>query len=148
MEPEIVMHAVIDSLRIYLDKLLNSPHHLVAYIAGAAVLLVCIPLVRALFGSRSRQDNDDDARVSAASPSVLGLSSPVFHPEMDFEDVPLERKGPSSATAGLSNVTAINAALTVACIHCGVIMPSREDFCPACGYAQPVKQSFIAAFPA
>ena len=146
------MHAVIDSLHTYLDKLLNSPHHLIAYIAGAAVLLVCIPLVRALIGSRSRQDKDDDAQVSAATPSVLGLSSPVIKPAMDFEPAPeaapLARKGPSSATAGLSNVTAINAALTVPCIHCGVIMPSREDFCPACGYAQPVKQSFIAAFPA
>ncbi|HEX4580961.1 MAG TPA: hypothetical protein VH139_02820 [Acidobacteriaceae bacterium] len=148
MEPEIAMHAVIDSLHTYLDKLLNSPHHLIAYIAGAAVLLVCIPLVRALFGSRSRQDKDDDAQVSASSPSMLGLSSPVMNPVMEFEAGPLERKGPSSATAGLSNVTAINAALTVPCIHCGVIMPSREDFCPACGYAQPVKQSFIAAFPA
>jgi hypothetical protein len=140
------MHAVIDTLRIYFDKLLNSPHHLIAYIAGAAVLLVCVPLVRALFGSRRRKD--DDVQVSAASPSMLGLSSPAITPVRDFEDVPIPRKGPSSATAGLSNVTAINASLTVPCIHCGVIMPSREDFCPACGYAQPVKQSFIAAFPA
>jgi hypothetical protein len=140
------MHAVIDTLRIFLDKLLNSPHHLIAYIAGAAVLLVCIPLARALFGSRS--SNDDDVQVSTASPSMLGLSSAAITPVVDFEDAPVARKGPSSATAGLSNVTAINASLTVPCIHCGVIMPSREDFCPACGYAQPVKQSFIAAFPA
>jgi hypothetical protein len=146
MEPEIAMHAVIDSLRIYLDKLLNSPHHLIAYIAGAAVLLVCIPLARVLFGSRGRKE--EDAEVSTASPSMLGLSSVVIEPVMDFEDVPVQRKGPSSATAGLSNVTAINASLTAPCIHCGVIMPSREDFCPACGYAQPVKQSFTAAFPA
>jgi ribosomal protein L37E len=48
----------------------------------------------------------------------------------------------------VSNVTAINEALTVPCIHCGVTISTREDFCPACGYAQPVKQSFIAAFPA
>ncbi len=140
------MHAVIDTLRIYLDQLLNSPHHVIAYIAGAAVLLVCIPLARALFGSRNRKD--EDTQLSAASPSMLGLSSPAITPVMDFEDAPIARKGPSSATAGLSNVTAINASLTVACIHCGVIMPSREDFCPACGYAQPVKKSFIAAFPA
>jgi hypothetical protein len=146
MEPEIAMHAVIHTLRIYFDKLLNSPHHLMAYIAGAAVLLVCIPLARALFGSRNRKE--DDVEASTASPSMLGLSSSAINPVMDFEAGPVERKGPSSATAGLSNVTAINAALTVPCIHCGVIMPSREDFCPACGYAQPVKQSFIAAFPA
>ncbi|HEX6496159.1 MAG TPA: hypothetical protein VF018_11790 [Acidobacteriaceae bacterium] len=145
------MHAVIDSLRIYLDKLLNSPHHLIAYIAGAAVLLVCIPLARALFGSHSRRE--EDAEVVTASPSMLGLSSrrlssEVIEPVVDFHDVPVERKRPSSATAGLSNVTAINASLTAPCIHCGVIMPSREDFCPACGYAQPAKQSFTAAFPA
>ncbi|MFL6427973.1 MAG: hypothetical protein ACJ71S_07000 [Acidobacteriaceae bacterium] len=147
MEPEIAMHAVIDSLRIYLDKLLNSPHHLIAYIAGAAVLLICIPLARVLFGSRGRKE--EDAELSMASPSMLGLSSVVIEPVTDFEEeVPVERKRPSSATAGLSNVTAINASLTAPCIHCGVIMPSREDFCPACGYAQPVKQSFIAAFPA
>lgn len=142
------MHAVIDSLRIYLDKLLNSPHHLIAYIAGGAVLLICIPLARALFGSSISKEEDADVSTSTASPSVLGLSSAAIDSLMDFEDVPVQRKGPSSATAGLSNVTAINASLTAPCIHCGVIMPSREDFCPACGYAQPVKQSFIAAFPA
>jgi hypothetical protein len=145
-EPEIAMHAVVDTLHTYFDKLLNSPHHLMAYIAAAAVLLVSIPLARALFGSHSRSDRDiaDDAPVSAASPSMLGLSSPVI----DFKPVPIER-APSRAQSPIpSNVTAINGSLTVECIHCGVTMPSRQDFCPACGYAQPMKQSFTAAFPA
>jgi hypothetical protein len=155
MEPEIAMHAVVDTLHTYfdkllsalrflLDKLMNSPHHLMVYIAGAAVLLVCIPLARALFGSHSDRDRDDDSALSAASSSMLGLSSSV----VDFKPAPIER-APSPAQSPIpSNVTAINGSLTVECIHCGVTMPSRQDFCPACGYAQPVRQSFTAAFPA
>lgn len=136
------MHAIIDSLHTYLDKLLNSPHHLMAYIAGAAVLLVCIPLVRVLLGSRSRKD--DESPVNAAYPSMLGLGSRAT----EFEATPIDRHPAPSISPLPSKVTAINEALTVHCIHCDVIMPSREDFCPACGYAQPVKQSFSAAFPA
>jgi hypothetical protein len=160
-EPEIAMHAVIDTLHTYfdklvsllrflLDKLMSSPHHLMIYIAAAAVLLVCIPLARALFGSRSQSDRDDDSALNAPSPSMLGLSSPgLSTPPIDFKPAsPIER-GPSPAQNPIpSNVTAINESLTVECIHCGVTMPSREDFCPACGYAQPVKQSLTAAFPA
>jgi hypothetical protein len=142
MEPEIAMHAVIDSLHTFLDKLLNSPHHWMAYIAGAAVLLVCVPLVRVLFASRSRRD--DESPVSTASPSMLGLGSPA----MEFDAAPIDRRSSPSTNPLRSNVTAINESLTVHCIHCNVIMPSREDFCPACGYAQPVKHSLSAAFPA
>ena len=157
------MHAVIDTLHTYfdkfvsllrflLDKLMSSPHHLMMYIAAAAVLLVCIPLVRALFGSRSQSQSDttDDSALSAASPSMLGLSSPgLSTSRVDFKPAsPIER-APSLAQNSIpSNVTAINGSLTVKCIHCGVTMPSREDFCPACGYAQPVKHSLTAAFPA
>jgi hypothetical protein len=165
MEPEIVMHAVLDtlhtyfdklvsSLRFLLDKLMSSPHHLMVYIAAAAVLLVCIPLARALFGSRGQSDTDDASALSAPTPSMLGLSSPGLSspglntPRIDFKPAPIER-APSPAQNPIpSNVTAINGSLTVKCIHCGVTMPSRQDFCPACGYAQPVKQSFTAAFPA
>lgn len=131
------MHAVIDSLRTFFTSVNNWPHHLALYIvvAALAVLLVGIPLIRAIFRSR----DDDDASVKAASPSMLGLASPP----VDFRPAPVE-----STPSPASNVTAINEALTVPCIHCGVTISSREDFCPACGYAQPVKQSFIAAFPA
>jgi hypothetical protein len=160
------MHAVVDTLhtyfdklvsllRVLLDKLMSSPHHLMVYIAAAAVLLVCIPLARALFGSRSQDNRDDDSGLTAPTPSMLGLSSPGLSspvlntPRIDFKAAaPIER-GPSPAQNPIpSNVTAINESLTVECIHCGVTMPSREDFCPACGYAQPVKQSLAAAFPA
>jgi hypothetical protein len=155
MEPEIAMHAVIDTLHTYFDKLLNllhaylnkllnSPHHLMVYIAAAAVLLVSIPLARAIFGSRRRRERDEDVPVRSASPSMLGLNSVA----MDYEDDPVERRYSPSFNAMPSNVTAINGSLTVQCIHCGVTMPSRQDFCPACGYAQPVKQSITAAFPA
>ena len=47
-----------------------------------------------------------------------------------------------------TRVTAINESLSMPCIHCGVTISSRQDFCPSCGYAQPVKQGFKAAFPA
>ena len=159
------MHAVLDtlhtyfdklvsSLRFLLDKLMNSPHHLMAYVAAAAVLLVCIPLARALFGSRSQGDRDDDSALNAPTPSMLGLSSPGLSTPgldttpIDFKPAAIERVPSLAQNPIPSNVTAINAALTVECIHCGVTMPSREDFCPACGYAQPVKQSLAAAFPA
>jgi len=143
------MHAVLDTLHTYFDKLVNSPHHLMVYIAAAAILLVCIPLARALFGSRSQSEKDDDSALNAASPSMLGLSSPgISSARIDFKPAPIEH-GPSRAQNPIpSNVTAIKGSLTVKCIHCGVTMPSRQDFCPACGYAQPTKQSFTAAFPA
>jgi hypothetical protein len=168
MEPEIAMHAVIDTLHTYfdklvsllrflLDKLMSSPHHLMMYIAAAAVLLVCIPLARALFGSRSQSqsDRDDDSALNAPAPSMLGLSSPGLSSpgpssaRTDFKPAaPIERAPSPAQNPMPSNVTAINGSLTVKCIHCGVTMPSRQDFCPACGYAQPVKQSLTAAFPA
>jgi hypothetical protein len=144
------MHAVIDLLRTYFDKflswihpyfdkLLNSPYHWMAYAAGVAVLLIFIPLVRLTF--RSRRSGKADLSLTTAGPSMLGLSSaPHESRRVGWESAP-----PPPAP---SNVTAINEALTVPCIHCGVTISSREDFCPACGYAQPVKQSFIAAFPA
>jgi hypothetical protein len=147
-EPEIAMHAVIDTLHTYFDKLVSSPHHLMMYIAAAAVLLVCIPLARALFGSRSQGDITDASALNAASPSMLGLSSPgLSSPPIHFKP-PIERAPSPAQNAIPSNVTAINGSLTVKCIHCGVTMPSRQDFCPACGYAQPAKQSIAAAFPA
>jgi hypothetical protein len=147
------MHAAIDSLRTYwdrflswihpyFDKLLNSPYHWMAYAAGAAALLIFIPLLRLTF--RSNRSDEADVPLTTAYPSMLGLSSaPAESRRGAWEFAP----APPSASPA-SNVTAINEALTVPCIHCGVTISSREDFCPACGYAQPVKHSFIAAFPA
>jgi hypothetical protein len=138
-------HSVVHSLHSLFDSLLNSPHHLITYIAVPAALLVCIPLLRALF--RSRGKNDDAAAPDIAYPSMLGLSSPPASPPTSHSTGyrPAAR-GFTSPT--VSKVTAINQSLTAPCIHCGVTMSSRQDFCPACGYAQPVKQGLKAAFPA
>jgi hypothetical protein len=150
------MHAAFDAMRTYFDKflswlhsyfdsLLNSPYHWMAYAAGAAVLLICIPLARPIF-RRHRRDEED---ISSTTPyaSVLGLTSASVAP-LESRRAGWESAPPAPVAPVASNVTAINEALTIPCIHCGVTISSREDFCPACGYAQPAKQSFIAAFPA
>lgn len=143
------MHAVIHSLHSFLDSLLNSPYrvHLVAYAAIVAVLLVGIPLTRALFRKRRKNLDAPSLNIASASPSMLGLTSPLPSPSTpsSTDSRPAVREFTSPA---VSKVTAINESLTVPCIHCGVTISSRQDFCSACGYAQPVKQSFKAAFPA
>ena len=140
-------HSVIHSLHSLFDSLLNSPHHLMAYIAVAAALLVCIPLLRALFRSRGKTEDEDAAAPDTAYPSMLGLSSPsASTPTSPLTGYRPAARGLSSPA--VSKVTAINQSLTAPCIHCGVTMSSRQDFCPACGYAQPVKQGLKAAFPA
>jgi hypothetical protein len=152
------MHSVFDSLRTHFDRLLNvlhsyfdkimsSPHHWMVFAAAAAavaVLLIGIPLARLTF--RSRRSDEDDLSFNTPYPSMLGLTSAAVESRRagwEFMPPPVSHTPPP-----VSNVTAINEALTVPCIHCGVTISTREDFCPACGYAQPVKQSFIAAFPA
>jgi hypothetical protein len=130
------MNAVIQTLRSLYESFLNLPHHRVAYVvaAAAAVLLIGIPLLRLIFGSSSSSD-EDAVPVEAGYPSMFGLASApaaVRPAPLDF------------APAPASNVTPIHGALTVPCIHCGVTMSPRQDFCPACGYAQPMKQSFTA----
>ena len=148
------MHTVLDSLHTYsekllswlhpyFDKLLNSPYHWMAYTAGAALLLIFIPLARLSFRSRRHEEDKEDISFITAYPSMLGLTSAEVGP-VESRRVAWESTPPLPP----SNVTAINEALTVKCIHCGVTISTREDFCPACGYAQPVKQTFIAAFPA
>ena len=159
------MHSVLDSLRTYFDrlvnvlhsyfdKLMNSPHHWMLFDAAAAagaVLLIGIPLARLTF--RSRRSDEDDLSFNTAYPSMLGLCvsrgriPPRWLGVRAASGVPHAARGVQRLPP-VSNVTAINEALTVPCIHCGVTISTREDFCPACGYAQPVKQSFIAAFPA
>lgn len=148
------MQAVIHSLHSLLDSFLHSPYRPLFYavIAAAAVLLVSIPLIRAL-SRRSGKQADDLSLNSAspsASPSMLGLTSPApaspapsRSVSSDVRPAVLEFNTPT-----VSKVRAINDSLTVPCIHCGGNISTRQDFCPACGYAQPVKQSFKAAFPA
>ena len=146
------MQAVIHSLHSLLDSLLHSPYRPLFYaaIAAVAVLLVSIPLIRALF--RRSGEQADDLSLNSASPSMLGLTSPA-----PMSSVSSSSSAMSSAarpavleftTPTVSNVTAINASLTVPCIHCRETISTRQDFCPACGYAQPVKHRFKAAFPA
>lgn len=129
------MNTVIQTLRSLYESFLNLPHHRVAYgvVAAAAVLLVGIPLLRLIFGSSGR--DEEAAPVEAGYPSMFGLASaPV-----SLRPAPID-----VAPAPPSNVTPIKESLTVPCIHCGVTMSPRQDFCPACGYAQPMKQSFTA----
>ena len=129
------MNTVIQTLRSLYESFLNLPHHRVAYgvVAAAAVLLVGIPLLRLIFGSSGR--DEEAAPVEAGSPSMFGLASAP----LSVRPAPID-----VAPAPASNVTAIHGALTVPCIHCGVTMSPRQDFCPACGYAQPMQQSFTA----
>jgi hypothetical protein len=122
----------------FIQSLLNSPHHLMIYVAVAAVLLVSIPLTRLIFGSR-RHETEGEASSITSVTSPLGLTSSAF----GFVATSGEPESPAHA-----KVTTINESLSVPCIHCGVNLSSRQDFCPACGYAQPSKQSFAAAFPA
>jgi hypothetical protein len=129
------MNAVIETLRSLYQSFLNLPHHRLAYgvAAAAAVLLIGIPLLRSIFGSRGNRE--EPAPVDAGYPSMFGLASAPVNVRPAPIDV---------APAPASNVTAIHESLTVPCIHCGVTMSPRQDFCPACGYAQPMKQSFTA----
>jgi hypothetical protein len=129
------MNAVIQTLRSLYESFLSLPHHRVAYgvAAAAAVLLIGIPLLRLIFGSS--RTSEEPAAVEVGYPSMFGLAStPVNVRPAPIDVMP----------APASNVTAIHGSLTVPCIHCGVTMSPRQDFCPACGYAQPMKQSFTA----
>ncbi len=127
------MNAVIQTLRALYESFLNLPHHRVAYgvAAAAAALLIGIPLLRLIFGSGTI--SEEPVAVEAGYPSMFGLAS-----------APVNVRPASVDVAPASNVTAIHGSLTVPCIHCGVTMSPRQDFCPACGYAQPMKQSFTA----
>ncbi len=127
------MNAVIQTLRSLYESFLNLPHHRVAYgvAAAAAVLLIGIPLLRLIFGSR--RNREEPVAAEGGYPSMFGLGS-----------APVNVRPAPAEIAPASNVTAIHGSLTVPCIHCGVTMSPRQDFCPACGYAQPMKQSFTA----
>ena len=47
----------------------------------------------------------------------------------------------SLTSPGTAPITVINEASSTRCTHCGAGLSSRQDFCPACGYAQPMKQT-------
>jgi hypothetical protein len=44
----------------------------------------------------------------------------------------------------ISNAAPVNPPMSVACTHCGATLPASQNFCPACGFAQPAHQSVTA----
>ena len=132
-----------------------SPYRLTIYAVGAAValLLISIPLFR-VFGRRRR----DDEEVEPRSYSVLGIGPSLVqgpdrsapeHPR--WAEVARAPQAITSASQPVPRVTKIHAtpmprSASTQCTHCGVNLSAHEDFCPACGYAQPAHQS--VAFPA
>lgn len=136
-----------------------SPYRLTIYAVGAAValLLISIPLFR-LFGRRRHEVEILEPR----SYSVLGIGpSLVQGPDRSvseqprWTDVARAPQSASPAVQPMPRVTRIHAAPSAApirpstavlCTHCSATLSAHEDFCPACGYAQPAHQS--VAFPA
>ena len=136
-----------------------SPYRLTIYAVGAAValLLISIPLFR-LFGRRRHEGEVLEPR----SYSVLGIGPSLVedpnrsapeHPR--WADVARAPQSASPAVQPVPRVTRIHAtpsatpirpSTATLCTHCSATLSAHEDFCPACGYAQPVHQS--VAFPA
>jgi len=130
------MIALVCTLPDLLEALIRLPHHLVIlYALGlVALLLIAVPVTRSsILVSRSRQNDLAEGTGS----SILGLTPP---------DAPAPEPEPLVLRPVLvtSNVTPIHEKVTVTCTHCGINMVSHKDFCPACGYAQPMRQSFTA----
>ena len=139
-------------LQITFNSLQASPHRLTIYAVGAAValLLISIPLFR-IFGRR--RDEDEDIS-EPRSYSVLGIGPTLVkdadrsvpeHPR--WAEVARAPQAIAPAPQPVSNVTRIHPSSSALCTHCGATLSAHEDFCPACGYAQPTQQS-VAAFPA
>ncbi|HZZ39062.1 MAG TPA: zinc ribbon domain-containing protein [Acidobacteriaceae bacterium] len=141
-----------------------SPYRLTIYAVGAALalLLISIPLFRT-FGRRRRNDEDlDDENLEPRSYSVLGIGPSLVqnadrsvpeHPR--WAEVARPPQSVSPAVQPVPRVTRIHAtpsaapirpSTAVLCTHCGATLSAHQDFCPACGYAQPAQQS--VAFPA
>jgi hypothetical protein len=132
-----------------------SPYRMTIYAVGAAValLLISIPFFR-LFARRRH----DVEILEPRSYSVLGIGPSLVedpnrsvpeHPR--WADVARAPQSASPAVQPVPRVTRIHAtpsrpATAVLCTHCGANLAAHEDFCPACGYAQPAHQS--VAFPA
>jgi hypothetical protein len=143
-------------LQITFNSLQASPHRLTIYAVAAAValLLISVPLFR-IFARRNRRNDENDV-AEARSYSVLGIGPSLVpnapRPASDFprwvEVARVSKPDPiASAPQPVSNVTPIHPSNSALCTHCGEALSARQDFCPACGYAQPTQQS-VAAFPA
>jgi hypothetical protein len=142
-------------LQLTFNTLQASPHRLMFYALGAAValLLISAPLLR-IFSARHDEYDEKDTEVR--SYSVLGIG-PSLVPAADrrvpefprwIEVVQATKREPvAEPPQPAPNVTPIHPSSTALCTHCGATLSAHEDFCPACGYAQPTQQS-VAGFPA
>lgn len=143
-------------LQITFNSLQASPHRLTIYAAAAAValLLISVPLFR-FFGRRRNRRNDEKDATEVRSYSVLGIGPSLVpnaaHPAPEFprwvEVARVSKPDLVSVPQPVSNVTPIHTSSSALCTHCGAALSARQDFCPACGYAQPTQQS-VAGFPA
>jgi hypothetical protein len=74
-------------------------------------------------------------------------TAPAAPPVSPLVQRPASKQGPAverPITELPSNVTPIRPSITVNCTHCGSALSARQDFCPACGYAQPANHSVTA----
>lgn len=140
-------------LRDMVLSLLASPDRWIVYTAAVwiCLLLIFIPLFRVSRRRRRRSEPFEEVR----SYSVLGIGPTAQQDRSGMDDVirpvrthprwadaaPLTER---SAAERATNVRPIRPATTVNCTHCGAALSAPQDFCPACGYAQPVKRSVTA----
>lgn len=154
------LHTAIDRIqpaiqwfRTTVESLLASPDRWIVYVAAGwiALLLIGFPLFR--YSGRRRRRSEPFEEVRSYSILGIGPSDHVERADMDDVNRPA-RTYPRWADAAplarrpvfepASNVTPIRRSMTVNCTHCGTALSARQDFCPACGYAQPMKQSVTA----
>ena len=143
----------IQRARATLESLLASPDRWIVYVAAVwiALLLIFIPLMRISARRRRRREELEDV----PSYSVLGIgptSNPV-HADADDLIRPLHSSPRWAEATPLAerplfrsapNVMPIRRSTVVKCTHCGGALSAHQDFCPACGYAQPMDQSVTA----
>ena len=155
---EAVLARAMQWLQSAFHVLQASPYRLAIYAVGIAMalLLISIPLFR-LFGRRRRDDEDEEPRsysVLGIGPSLVEDRSVPEHPR--WAEVARAPQAVSAASQPVPRVTRIPSSpihvtstprsASPQCTHCGAALSAHEDFCPACGYAQPAHQS--VAFPA
>ncbi|HEX6771406.1 MAG TPA: zinc ribbon domain-containing protein [Acidobacteriaceae bacterium] len=134
-------------------SLLASPERWIVYVAAGwiALLLIAFPLFRYSGRRRRRSEPFEEVR----SYSVLGIGPAARAQGADMDDVIRpERTYSRWADASplierpvaqpASNVRPIRPSRTVKCTHCGGPLSSGQNFCPACGYAQPLDHRVTA----
>lgn len=140
-------------LRDTVLSMLASSDRWIVYTAAAwiALLLIAIPLFR--FSGRRRRRTEAFEEVRSYSVLGIGPSAHVNYSEQDdairpartysrwVETTPLAARPTATPP---SNVTPIRRSMGIKCTHCGAPLSGQQDFCPACGYAQPVRHSVTA----